>query len=334
MRRSAMRGHPGWSLELAPMTLLRGGVAARVLPSLPHGTRLYLPSLPSDPPDAIERALRLMREANRAITPVPHIAASRVTSEAELLRTLDTWQAATSNHLSEVLIVRGDPRAHSTEAGGDGASECDDRQDAAQTSAAAFSESLEVVESGLLQARGISCTGLCGHPEGVGPLSAEAALQPLLAKVRAAEKGGMGARVVTQFCFDAGRSTDYVDSLRAAGILSPVSVGVVGPAPTATLARMARQCGVAPPHVSANSPTDAHAAGDDDDGAASGARWPGRYVAHLRDWQGERGSVRGFADLHLYPFGGVRSTLSWLGAEAAALGLDVPGELLRDADAD
>jgi hypothetical protein len=93
------------SLELLPVPLIRGvagSATARVLAQLPRGTLVYLPNLPNDPPDAIEHALRHLRCSAPHLEPVPHIAAQRVPSEAELLRRLDNWQAATNHQLSEV----------------------------------------------------------------------------------------------------------------------------------------------------------------------------------------------------------------------------------------
>jgi hypothetical protein len=98
------------SLELLPVPLMRGvagSATARVLAQLPRGTLVYLPSLPNDPPDAMEHALRHLRSSAPHLEPVPHIAAHRVPSAVELLRRLDRWQAATDNQLSEVRCSFG-----------------------------------------------------------------------------------------------------------------------------------------------------------------------------------------------------------------------------------
>ena len=73
-----MRPPVSWSIELSTTGLLKANsLAARVLPRLPAGVRIYLPALPQDPPDAIENALTLLRRENPGLVPVPHIAASR-----------------------------------------------------------------------------------------------------------------------------------------------------------------------------------------------------------------------------------------------------------------
>ena len=49
-------------------------------------------------------------------------------------------------------------------------------------------------------------------------------------KLQWAASANVAARVVTQFCFDAGATARFVDELRRAGAAStPVSLGVVGP---------------------------------------------------------------------------------------------------------
>ena len=72
-----------WSLELSALGLLKSRSAtAPLLSKLPAGTKIYLPAFPTDPPAAIEDALRLIRQENAALEAVPHVAASR---EASLL---------------------------------------------------------------------------------------------------------------------------------------------------------------------------------------------------------------------------------------------------------
>ena len=132
---------------------------------------------------------------------------------------------------------------------------------------------------------------LCGHPEGVGGKSAAQARAALAAKLQWADAAGMGARVVTQFCFDASAATGYVDGLRADGFDVDVSLGVVGPSSLALRQRMAERCGVAPPPAA--------------DGATP-------YMRALAAWQTARGGGAGIQAVHLYPFGGLGRTLRWM----------------------
>lgn len=283
-----------WSIELSATGLLKAGSAsARLLPSLPLGTRVYLPALPTDAPDAIERALQLLRRESAGAVPVPHIPASRVPSATALERQLCAWQRASGDGVREVLIVRGDPHAHhGTEAGGGGGAAA-----SSSTGAAALGPydcSLDLLETGVLQGAGIDAVSLCGHPEGVGGLSAAEACAALEQKLQWAAASNVKARVVTQFCFDASTTTAYAERLRAAGLGTALSVGVVGPTKPEVRARMAERCGVAAPAPSADEQS------------------PTAYVRALAEWQRGRSSAEGVQALHVYPFGGLARTLRWI----------------------
>lgn len=288
------------SLELSPTVLLRAGSAtAKLLAIIPTGTRVYLPALPADPPDAVEGALRLLRRENAGLLAVPHIPATRVASTAALEHQLGAWQRASGDGVREVLIVRGDLNAHHGEVG----------ETAGAPSRGPFGRSLDLLETGVLQRAGIHAVSLCGHPEGVGHLSAAGACEALVAKLQWAEAASVEARIVTQFCFSARTTIAYAEQLRAAGVTAPLSVGVVGPCKAEVRARMAERCGVTPP---------AGGESDHPDGALLNEHeWPSEYVRVLAQWQ--RGGLAGASGhgvqalhLHLYPFGGLGSTLRWM----------------------
>lgn len=289
-----------YSLELSPTGLLKAGsVTARLLPTLPAGTRVYLPSLPADPPDAIERALALLRREGEGVVPVPHIPASRVASVSALERQLCAWQRASSDRVREALVVRGDPSAHH------GTDDASSSREAAATSAGPFDCSLDLLESGVLQGAGISTVSLCGHPEGVGRLSASDALAALLLKLQWAEASGVEARVVTQFCFDAEMTIAYAEMLHSAAATADLHLGVVGPCQADLRLRMAQRCGVAPPHSA-----DSVEVGGAD--AQGGEGWPTAYVRSLAAWQRTQVGPAAALALHVYPFGGLKRTLEWL----------------------
>ena len=278
-----------WSLELGTTGLLKSGSAsARLLRHLPAGTRIFLPALPADPPTAIEEALGLLHRENAGLVPVPHIAASREASTSSLETRLAAWQRASSDSVREALIVRGDPRgAHST----------DDVASGTTVVPGAFGTSLELLETGVLQRCGIDAVSLCGHPEGVGGLSPDAARAALAEKLRWADANGVHARVVTQFCFSSGEATGFVDALRADGLGVDVSLGIVGPSSLPLRQRMAERCDVAPPTSPYVTP----------------------FMRRLAAWQAAREPGAGVQALHLYPFGGLTATLKWL----ADIGEDV-----------
>ena len=64
------------------------------------------------------------------------------------------------------------------------------------------------------------------------------------AKLASMSRQGLEARLVTQFCFEAGPVLRLLRVLRAQGIDVPVRVGVAGPASLASLMKFALRCGV------------------------------------------------------------------------------------------
>lgn len=278
-----MRPPISWSVEVGTVGLLKAkSASAPLLSRLPAGTRVFLPALPADPPSAIEEALRLLRRENPALIPVPHIAASREPSLASLEERLAAWQRASGDSVREVLVVRGDPRgAHSTSGA---------LVSAQPTASGPFSTSLKLLETGVLQRSGVATVSLCGHPEGVGSLSPSAARSALAAKLCWADASGLSTRVVTQLCFFTGAATSFVDALRADGLTTDVSVGVVGPCGLPLRQRMAERCGVAEPTSPYVTP----------------------FMRRLARWQAEREPAAGLQAIHLYPFGGLGPTLKWL----------------------
>ena len=85
------------------MQLLRR--EGHLLPALlPYGSRVFLPALPTDPPEAIEQALGVLhRSSGHGLVPVPHVAATRVPSIDALERRLAAWQGAFDGQLRELL---------------------------------------------------------------------------------------------------------------------------------------------------------------------------------------------------------------------------------------
>eukprot|EP00308_Calcidiscus_leptoporus_P001202 CAMPEP_0119365822 /NCGR_PEP_ID=MMETSP1334-20130426/12726_1 /TAXON_ID=127549 /ORGANISM="Calcidiscus leptoporus, Strain RCC1130" /LENGTH=308 /DNA_ID=CAMNT_0007381881 /DNA_START=170 /DNA_END=1096 /DNA_ORIENTATION=- len=271
---------------------------------------IYLPSLPADPPHVIQHALALLSQSNCGLKPVPHIAASRVRSEAELLAQLDAWQTASSSAVDEVLVVHGDSRAHSLEhAHGE-----------VHTAASVFSNSLELLESRILQRRGICRVGFCGHPEGIAidgsassMVSVGTSVEILASKMQYASSVGLESNVVTQFCFDVDTTTAFVDRLREAGISQAVRLGLVGPASSALLKRMAAHCAVAPPcWTHGDGASQWHGSSTKNAAVPPLELWPTSYVRELAQWQAVRGASIGVQALHLYPFGGLMKTMRWL----------------------
>jgi methylenetetrahydrofolate reductase (NADPH) len=198
--------------RLAPgdIEALRAGIAP--------GAPIYISAVPASPLAAqIDTAARL---AAAGFEPVPHIAARRFTSDAELDLHLARLNAEAG--VRRVLVIGGDVAA-----------------------AGPFRAAIEVIESGLLQARGIVEIGIAGYPDGHPKLGATELDRALAAKVEAAVETGLRVHIVTQFGFSAGTILAWIERLRDEGIDLPVRIGLAGPTTLSGLLRYARICGVA-----------------------------------------------------------------------------------------
>ena len=172
---AAMRAPINWSLELGVGQLAK---AAPLLSQLPAGTRIFIPSLPADPPSGMEAGLATLRRENAGLVPVPHIAASREESDASLERRLCAWQRV--NDVREVLVVRGDTVGHG------------DSPAAMPPMTGPYGTSLDLLETGVLQRCGIETVAFGSHPEGIAAagLSAAAAKVHLKSKLQWGESVG------------------------------------------------------------------------------------------------------------------------------------------------
>jgi methylenetetrahydrofolate reductase (NADPH) len=200
-------------------TRLAPGDIEALRTSLAPTTPIYVSAVPARPPaEQVDTAARLAAAGFEA---VPHIAARSFASGAELDR-----------HLGRLVDDAGVRRA--LVIGGD-----------LQNPAGPFFAASEVIESGLLQGRGIAEIGIAGYPDGHPRLSTTELDRALAAKVEAAVETGLAVHIVTQFGFSASTILAWIARLRDQGIDLPVRIGLAGPATLSGLLRYARICGVA-----------------------------------------------------------------------------------------
>jgi methylenetetrahydrofolate reductase (NADH) len=189
---------------------LRAGIAPK--------TPIYVSAVPAHPlAMQIDTATSL---AAAGFEPVPHIAARRFASGAELDRHLG--RLSDDAGVRRVLVIGGDLAAP----------------------AGPFFAAIEVIESGLLQSRGIVEVGIAAYPDGHPRLGATELDRALAAKVEAAAETGLAVHVVTQFGFSAPAILNWIGRLRDQGIDLPVRIGLAGPTTLSGLLRYARICGV------------------------------------------------------------------------------------------
>jgi methylenetetrahydrofolate reductase (NADPH) len=243
-------------------------------------TPIYISAVPTHPLAAqIDIAARL---AAAGFEPVPHIAARRFASGAELDRHLGRLNDEAG--VKRVLVIGGDLAAP----------------------AGPFFAAIEVIDSGLLQGRGIVEVGIAGYPDGHPRLGATELDRALAAKVEAAAETGLAVHIVTQFGFSAAAILDWIGRLRDQGIDLPVRIGLAGPTTLPGLLRYARICGVA---------ASAHGLMRHTGLAKQlfGMVTPDSVLRPLAEAAAER------ADLapHIFSFGGLAAAARWAAAAAA-----------------
>lgn len=267
----------GYSLEMSAKELdgLRQA-APLILP----GTQIAVTFLPGEEMAQRVNAAVLARELG--FEPIPHISARRLQSVEQLDRYLGNL--SNSAGVTRVFVIAGDP----PEAEGP------------------FENSLQIVETGLLEKHGIRIVGLGGHPQG-HPHNTPAELWDWMdRKLAAVRAHGMVPLIVTQFGFDADAIVDWIGEMRARGIDVPVRLGVPGPAGIRRLLGFARRCGVT-----------ASASVMKKYGISLtsliGSAGPDKLIASLeRGLTPQHGRVR----LHFYPFGALTAAAEWINTYA------------------
>ncbi len=252
------------------------GLRAAIAPRTP----LYISAVPTRPLAAqIDLAVGL---AAAGFEPVPHIVARRFSSGVELDRHLGRLNDEAG--VKRVLVIGGDLPAP----------------------AGPFFAAIEVIESGLLQSRGIVEVGIAGYPDGHPRLGATELDRAIAAKVEAAAQTGLAVHIVTQFGFSAAAILNWIGRLRDQGIDLPVRIGLAGPATLSGLLRYARICGVTASAQGLMRHT----------GLAKqlfGMVTPDSVLRPLAEAAAER------ADLapHIFSFGGLAAAARWAAAAAA-----------------
>ena len=156
-----------------------------------------------------------------------------------------------------------------------------------------YAQVMDLLETGLLAEYGITHIDIAGHPEG-NPDDPDPE-QSLVAKLNWADRHGMYSRILTQWSFDATAVNSWIDHLRALGCKQPVHVGIPGPATLKALLRYATVCGV-------KTSTQVLKRQGLSLGRLLLINQPDQLINDLR----------GYDQLHLFPFGGLARTTEWL----------------------
>ena len=206
-----------WSIEVTPTGATKIDSFAALLAENTSVNVTFLPG--TDPNDTIAVAKRLSDEGMNAI---PHIAARSLSDKDQLDGLLK--RMTSEANVSEVLVIGG----------------------GVDKPVGAFDNTMQVLNTGLIQKYGISRIGVSGHPEGSPDIHDDALAQAIADKNAFAVSEGLSLYMETQFCFDADAVLSWERAIREAGNALPIRVGIPGPATIKTLFRFAQISGIGP----------------------------------------------------------------------------------------
>jgi methylenetetrahydrofolate reductase (NADPH) len=264
----------GYSLEMTAKELDGLREAA---PLIRPNTQVAVTFLPGEEMEQRVEAAKLVRQLG--FEPIVHLSARRLTSKEEL----DNYLARITREagVKRVFLIAGDPPEPE----------------------GPFEDSLQVIESGLLEKHGIAIAGIGGHPEGHPNVSKDDLWVWMERKIAALRERGIVPLVVTQFAFDDDAIVEWVGEMRRRGIDVPVRLGVPGPAGIKRLLGFAARCGVG---ASASVMKKYGVSVTNLLGRAGPDKLVDSLDRKLND--GEHGRVR----LHLYPFGALTASAEWV----------------------
>jgi methylenetetrahydrofolate reductase (NADPH) len=264
----------GFSLETTP------GSAAKVPDFREHvrqGTAVYITFLPgSDFNDTIAVARRLRDEG---FNPVPHFAARSIANKDALESNLR--RAVEEAGVRQVLLIGG----------------------AIPEPLGEFSDTMQLLSTGLFDKYRIEKIGVAGHPEGSPDIPEEAVKQALRWKNDFATRTDAEMYIVTQFCFEAAPIIKWDQHLQAEGNRLPIHIGVPGLATIKTLMAHAKACGIGPSmrFITRQAMNVAK---------LLTVSAPDTLVADLAAYQGRDRSC-GIQGVHMYPLGGLKKSAEW-----------------------
>jgi len=241
------------------------------------GTTVFITFLPgSDFEDTIAVAARLRKEG---LNPVPHLAARSIPDAAFLDEGLR--RLCGEADIDEVLTIAG----------------------AVDQPLGAFSDSMQVLETGLLDKHEIKKVGVAGHPEGSPDMPDEAIAAALTWKNDFANRSGTDVYIVTQFCFEAKPIIAWDQAIRAAGNALPIRIGVPGLATIKTLLNYAKACGIGNSMMFLKKQARNVA-------KLMNVSAPDKLLVDLAKYKATDPDC-GLIGCHMYPLGGVKKTAKW-----------------------
>ncbi|MEM7209931.1 MAG: methylenetetrahydrofolate reductase [Pseudomonadota bacterium] len=264
----------GFTAETTP------GSAAKIPDFREHlreGTIVYITFLPgSNFDDTIAVARRLKDEGFK---PVPHFAARSIPNQQFFENNLKTLVEEVG--IDQVLCIAG----------------------AVEKPVGDFTDSTQLLDTGLFDKYGIKKIGLAGHPEGSPDMSDEAIMSALQWKNSFAKKTDAELYLVTQFCFEAEPIIAWDKMLQSEGNKLPIHIGIPGLATLKSLLAHAKACGIGNSMKvltkQAKNITKLLVVQE-----------PDKLVADLAEYKAMDPEC-GIAGVHMYPLGGLRRSAQW-----------------------
>jgi len=265
----------GFTVETTP------GSAAKIpdyRELLRPGTTVSVTFLPgSDFADTIATAKRLKAEGFK---PAPHFAARSIPSRAAFENHLKRLQGEVG--VEEVVALGG----------------------AVNHPVGEFDSSMQLLETGLFDACGITRIGVAGHPEGSPDIADRALAEALTWKNAFAERSDAKFYLATQFCFEAAPIIAWDKAIRDAGNRLPIHIGIPGLATLKTLINHARACGIGPSmRVLTRQAKNIT--------KLLNVKAPDRLVCELAHYRASEPNC-GIRRVHVYPLGGLRRSAQWI----------------------
>lgn len=205
----------GYSIEATPKEILKETVS---WDDVPEGTRIFIPRFPKNTTEDILECANRLR--GMSFKPVPHITA-RSLRDKDDFETL-MGRLVDEAKIDEILLL----------AGGD------------DSPRGQFGNTLELLETGVIERLGIRRIGVAGHPEGHPQATQEELDRALEIKNAFSVDTGIPMFIATQFFFDASPFIAWERRIREQGNRLPVYAGLHGLASGPSLLKHAIACGV------------------------------------------------------------------------------------------
>ena len=166
-----------------------------------------------------------------------------------------------------------------------------------------FSNSMELLETGIFDKYKIKKIGIAGHPEGSPDISDNAIQTALDWKNKFHLRTNANLYIITQFCFESEPIIAWDQKIRELGNVLPIRLGIPGVASLKTLLSYANACGIGQSinflkkqalNVSKLLTTST----------------PDKLITAIAHYKSEDPSC-GIDGVHMYPLGGIRQSVNW-----------------------